>query len=92
MYRAHEHSILAMHEYSKYNPDVTDKSNSIEYVFDSGNPLARDVDDNNPRRMDETSLYSLARCHNDLERLKQDAMVHCWMSEMTLLEDDIFSS
>lgn len=33
-----------------------------------------------------SALYSLSRCSYQLERLKQDAMMHCWMSEMSLFD------
>ena len=35
-----------------------------------------------------SALFCLSRCSYDIDKLKQDAMMHCWVSEMSLFDLD----
>jgi hypothetical protein len=39
--------------------------------------------------VDSAAVYSMVRCGGDLESMKQDAMVHYWLSEVSLDDDDL---
>jgi hypothetical protein len=39
--------------------------------------------------INSAAVYSMVKCGGDLESMKQDAMVHYWLSEVSLDDDDL---